>query len=76
MYYICNQPEPIYAPDGNVKLYGSESAAIADANRMAAERPSNLNWYVHRFPPSEVIFRAKSVITVDSEYLNGTADQG
>lgn len=71
MYYICNSPEPMHMPSGNPTVYTHAQEAMEEAVRLASERPSNLSWYVHAFSVSQVVYRASSVITVETEILEG-----
>jgi hypothetical protein len=72
MYYVCNTPDPMEVPSGNPIFYLTEREAIDEALRYAQQAPSSLSWYVHKIGLSTVTFRASSVITIDSEVLNGT----
>ena len=70
MYYVCNSPDPIQAPQGvGAQLFDTLPEAQNDALRRAAQQPSNLAWYVHEFGLSKVIFKASSVITVESQVI-------
>lgn len=75
MFYVCNSPDPIQTPPGvSVQLFSTLPEAQQDALRRAQQQPSSLSWYVHEFGLSMVVYRASSVVTVDSEVLNGTPD--
>lgn len=74
-YYICNDPDPLDIPWGaNAKFYTNEAEALAAAKRFAEDDPG-FPFYVHAFPESAVIFKAASVVTVETEYLNGNPVQ-
>ena len=75
MFYVCNSPDPMVVPVGvNAQLFATLEEGQQDALRRAAQQPSSLSWYVHEFGLSSVVFRASSVITVDSEVLSGPAN--
>jgi len=69
MYYVCNNPEPMEAPSIPARLYALQSEAFSYALSQAKLYPERPAYYVHRFAPSTVIFKAFATITVDSEHL-------
>jgi len=68
-YYVCNSPDPMNVPWGvGAQFYATEAAAVL-AVKEDAERNPGMNFYVHAFPESSVIFKARGRVEMEMEYL-------